>query len=397
MNDRSLRCRLIRIAVLIISASSLLIIILRGAGAASGSNTSRSLPSVTPTPSDRICLLLDLCWWLLGVNYPWLNYGHDFGQAVWPSGSWSHDGMSNSLSRQKVEQDFAYLKSRGVHVIRVFVFADGRASPEFNRQGYVTGLDGYIYNDMDTLLSLAFQYDLHVIVVLLDFHWLDHPQLVGGVQLGGHTDVITDTTKRQSFLDNALMPFLDRYGDECRIIAWEVMNEPEWTMSGVPGGGNVGLTVSIADMQSFVHDVVSYTHQYASQKVTVGSAQGQWLLYWQGLDLDFYQFHYYDGMGNQPPFTPYADLGLDKPAILGEFPTALTAISVTQYLSTTWDNGYAGALAWSLNAGDSVSDFQGVGDEFGNWSQAHSSDVDIVGGNCGVYLPVIYRNYAPTQ
>jgi hypothetical protein len=193
------------------------------------------------------------------------------------------------------------------------------------------------------------------------------------------------------------MPLLDRYGDECRIIAWEVMNEPEWTMNGVPGGGNVGSTASIVDMQSFVHDVVSYTHQYASQMVTIGSAQGQWLPYWQDLDLDFYQFHYYDGMGNQPPFTLYSDLGLDRPAILGEFPTTLTAISLTQYLSTTWDNGYAGALAWSLNAGDSVSDFQGVGDEFRNWSQAHSSDVDIVGGNCGVYLPAIYGNYAPTQ
>jgi uncharacterized repeat protein (TIGR01451 family) len=328
-------------------------------------------------PFSRIPLWYDDGWWLVGVNYPWLHYGHDFGQAAWAGGSWPHDGVSASASKQQVENDLAYLQSEGVHTLRLFVFGDGRASPEFDAQGYVTGFDDYFYNDLDTALSLACQHDLHLILVLIDYPWLDYPQWSGGVQMGGHADVITDTAKRQSFLDNALRPLLGRYGTNRCIIAWEVINEPEWTMNGVAGGGTTGPTVSISQMQSFVQDVVSYTHLYASQDVTLGSAQGQWLSYWQGTQLDFYQFHYYDWMGQQPPFTPYSSLGLDKPAILGEFPTSSTAITVTNFLSTTWNNGYAGALAWSLNGNDSASDFRGSADEFQGWSQAHDADVNI--------------------
>ena len=353
-------------------------------------------PIASPTAAE-ICLRRGDCWWLLGVNYPWLYYGHDFGQAAWPTGSWAHDGVSDPGSKERVEEDLAYLRSKGVHVVRWFLFADGRASPEFDSQGYVTGFDSYFYDDLDTALGLACKYDLHLIPVLLDYLWLDDPRMVGDVQVGGHADVITDTAKRQSFLDNALVPLLERYGGDRRIIAWEVMNEPEWTMRGVPGAGTVGPTVSITEMQSFVGDVVSYVHDYASQDVTVGSAQGHWLSYWQGMGLDFYQFHYYDWMGQgQPPFVPCSSLGLDRPAILGEFPSRSTAITLTRYLSTTWSNDYAGALVWSLNGGDDSSGFDdpGPSDEFRHWSQAHDADVNIP-WLCGTYLPLVLKDYEP--
>jgi hypothetical protein len=78
-------------------------------------------------------------------------------------------------------------------------------------------------------------------------------------------------------------------------------------------------------------------------------------------------------------------------AILGEFPTKSTAVTVTRYLSTTWDNGYAGTLAWSLNGNDNASDFRGPSDEFWRWSQAHERDVNIP-SLCKIYLPIILRN-----
>jgi hypothetical protein len=346
--------------------------------------------------TDRVCLWNDGCWWLLGVNYPWLNYGHDFGLAAWPGGSWPHDGMSAPTSRQQVREDLAYLSSKGAHTLRLFVFGDGRASPEFDAQGHVIGFDGHFYADFDTALSLACQYDLHLIPVLLDYRWLDDPQWEGGVQLGGHTDIITNSVKRQSFLDNALKPLLERYGTNQSIIAWEVINEPEWTMRGALGGGTINSTVSIAEMQSFVQDVVDYIHLYASQDATLGSAQGQWLPYWQDMNLDFYQFHYYDQMGQQPPLAPYSSLGLDKPAILGEFPTEPAAVTVTRYLSPTWENGYAGALAWSLNGDDDASNFESHADEFQRWSRAHDTDVNMPRVCEGpplnyVYLPIVLR------
>ena len=124
-------------------------------------------PILTPTPPSvevdpKVCLTNNSCWWLLGVNYPWLHYGHDFGQAAWPNGSWTYDGAASAASRQHIEQDFTYLKSKGVHVIRWFLFADGRSSPEFDADGNVTGFDEYFYDDLrqstNKLLHQPYQY-----------------------------------------------------------------------------------------------------------------------------------------------------------------------------------------------------------------------------------------------
>lgn len=337
---------------------------------------STPIPTLTatamPARTDRIRVGESGYWYLLGVNYPWLNYGHDFGTTAW-----GHDGVSSAKSKSTVEADFAYLQSQGVHVLRWFLLGDGRASPEFAADGNVTGFDEYLYADLDAALTIAQKHNIYLILVLFDFHLADKANNVNGVQLGGRSKVITDSAIRQSFLDKALKPLLERYGKNRNIIAWEVMNEPEGAMT-IPGGKWVDDAVNAAAMQAFVSDVVRYIHAYSSQYATVGSASRGWLGYWTGSNLDFYQYHYYDKMESQYPLDyPYASLGLDKPCIFGEFPTKNTKRTVAQYLDTVWKNGYAGALAWSYRAGDEFSDFRSRGREFTIWSNLHNAEVDI--------------------
>jgi hypothetical protein len=292
-----------------------------------------------------------------GLNYPWLNYGGDFGQAAWPQGAWEHAGISAHKSQQQVEKDFAYLRSNGISIVRWFMFADGRASPEFNGDGYVTGLDNYFNADLETALSLACKYDLQIILVLLDFKWMKKTKTIDGVRLGGHTDVIADIDKRRSFFVNALLPVLKRYGQDKRIHAWDVINQPEWAIEEVSGGGSNLVNVPIGVMQSFVRDVVELIHQNAIQKVTVGTARGNWLTHWREMKLDLYQFHHYGEHGAVPPFVSATNMKLDKPIILGEFPTKGGEVAPVNYLSQALENGYAGALGWSLNANDEYSGF----------------------------------------
>ena len=101
-----------------------------------------------PARTDRIQLWGNGYWYLLGVNYPWLNYGHDFGTTAW-----GHDGASSRKSGEQIDADFAYLKSQGMHVVRWFLFGDGRAAPEFNAKGEVTGFDEYFYPDLEAALA----------------------------------------------------------------------------------------------------------------------------------------------------------------------------------------------------------------------------------------------------
>lgn len=328
----------------------------------------------TPTPAEtnRIQLWGDGYCYLLGINYPWLNYGHDFGTTAW-----GHDGVSSDTSSKQIDTDFAYLKSKGVHVVRWFLFGDCRAAPEFDADGKVTGFDEHFYPDLDAAFAVAQKHNIYLILVLLDFHLADKTKDVSGVQLGGRSQVITDAKTRQSFLDNALKPLLERYGKNRNIIAWDVMNEPEGAMT-IPGGKWVEESVSASAMQSFVNDVVGYIHTYSSQYATVGSASRRWLSHWTSSKLDFYQYHYYDKMERQYPLDyPYAKLNLDKPCIVGEFPTKNTERTMTQYLNTIWKNGYAGALAWSYRAGDEASDYNTVTGEFLTWSRSHEAQAHI--------------------
>lgn len=345
-------------------------------GCAGATPIAKPTPTVTatamPARTDRIQLWENGYWYLLGVNYPWLNYGHDFGTTAW-----GHDGVSSHKSGKQIDADFAYLKGQGMHVVRWFLFGDGRAAPEFNAKGEVIGFDEYFYPDLEAALAIAQKHDIYLILVLFDFHLADKARDVNSVQLGGRSQVITDPGKRQSFLDNALKLLLERYGKNRNIIAWEVMNEPEGAMT-IPGGQWVGEPVSTAAMQAFINEVVSYIHTYSLQYATVGSASRGWLSYWTSSKLDFYQYHHYDRMENQYLLGyPYGSLDLDKPCILGEFPTKNTQLTMTQYLDTIWRNGYAGALAWSYRAEDESSDFEGVAGEFAAWSRTHETQVNI--------------------
>lgn len=325
-----------------------------------------------PARTDRIQLWENGYWYLLGVNYPWLNYGHDFGTTAW-----GHDGVSTDTSSKQIDADFAYLKSQDVHVVRWFLFGDCRAAPEFDPDGKVTGFDEHFYSDLDAALAISEKHNMYLILVLLDFHLADKVKQVSGVQLGGRSRVISNPGVRQSFLDNALRPLLEKYGENRNIIAWEVMNEPEGAMT-IPGGKWVEEPVSPGAMHSFVKDVVCYIHTYSSQHATLGSASRQFLHYWKNSKLDFYQYHYYDKMESKYPLDyPYTRLNLDKPCIIGEFPTKNTKRTMTQYLNTIWKNNYAGALAWSYQAKDEASDFKGVAGECNLWSKKHKIEVNI--------------------
>jgi hypothetical protein len=51
---------------------------------------------------------------------------------------------------------------------------------------------------------------------------------------------------------------------------------------------------------------------------------------------------------------------LDRPLLLGEFPSAGSARSVDEVLRTARQSGYCGALAWSATAHDGFSDLDAI-------------------------------------
>ena len=175
---------------------------------------------------------------------------------------------------------------------------------------------------------------------------------------------------RQTLFDNVVKPVLRRYGNNGAVVAWEVINEPEWVMSVRPFHKD-GIPVPV--MQDFVRQTAQLVHQNSAQVVTVGGASRKWCSLWTNVGLDYYQFHHYPAMERSVPYDrPAHDLHLDKPVVIGEFPTASTNRTLVSYLDLALKNGYAGAAPWSYRATDKYTSWSAVRDQFRQWIATHN-------------------------
>jgi hypothetical protein len=139
------------------------------------------------------------------------------------------------------------------------------------------------------------------------------------------------------------------------------MNEPEWCLGIGPLPRGSGVTFDV--LQDFLGQAVQCVRDYGRQPVTVGCAGTSRLELVRPLDLDFYQVHWYEKFGWAALGQPVADLGLgDRAVILGEFPGR--SPFVVDVLDAAKRAGYAGALVWSVLAGDNQSAYPA---DLANW------------------------------
>ena len=299
----------------------------------------------------------------------------------------SYPSLSFDFERLEAETDFEqiHLTMSGCAspVVRVFIFGDGCASPEFNYDGSVAGFDKYFFPDFDAMLASARRYGLRVIPVIVDYGFFNWPRVEDEVQRGGHYDIITDSAKLRTFIDNAIRPIAERYKDNESIYAWEIINEPEWTMTETAGVSCVGPGFTTVSMQEFVRECALAIKQVSNNKVTVGSSRRSWVHYWKGLGLDLYQFHWYDeqaqsGSSDVFPWEPVSELGLDGPCLVGEVPMASTQYNPVEYLTSAYNGGYEGVLFWSYRSRDKYSNFSKIRDSLAKWCCVNNSPISNV-------------------
>ena len=291
-----------------------------------------------------------------GINLPWLRYGGDFGANHWqPNG-----GVGQPERRAALRATLAELADRGLTVVRWFMLADGRAGVDESASGEVAGLDRCVFRDADAAVEELDRAGLKAIFVLFDFHWFRRARLVNGVRTGGRGPLAADPDRRPRLIERVVDPLLSRYGRHRSVLAWDVINEPEWVTRGLrlpPRPSEVPRSA----MRAFIRDVVDRIHDRTSHAATVGSASTRSLRLVEGLGLDVYQVHWYDRLAKHAPLDrPVGSLGLDRPLVLGEFPTRGSRRTPGEILDMARQAGYAGALAWSALAGDEASDLDAL-------------------------------------
>ena len=305
-------------------------------------------PAVDLLSSDRAKTFVSI------PNYPWGHdadsrdtYGHDFGVVS----AWGHDGVSNN---PEIRKQFERLAALGAKQLVWHLFADGRAAPEFDEDGNVLGFDNFFYSDVDSALALAEEYQVAILFVLIDFNWFSAPDTTAnGATLYGHAETLRDSTSRQTFFSEALIPLLDRYCNHPQLSGWIIINEPDNAV-------REGL-VSFPEMQAFIKEAAGHIHERAPrQPVTIGSADLASLnayLSDSELGLDFLIFHQIGEFKNVlPPSVEYLQANLFEgnvpPLYIGEFPMKGGIMEVDDFLKWSWRLGYSGAWPWSVNDPD---------------------------------------------
>ncbi len=298
----------------------------------------------------------------VGINYPWNNYGWDFGNPP--------PGWNNPDWKLQVENDIKEAKILGISIMRWFILGDGLT--------YGTGIDSPSYHlpedkyhfdppllstypkiksDFEWVLQTFRKYGMKLIPSLLDFHCCDNGISVSsGYVKGGRFDIMIYVSKRTALINNLLNPLLDLSSNYKDVIyAWEVMNEPE-----------LALNTSNQQKIDFVYSCINAINKKGFIS-TVGFQKYTTIDSWNikkvpYLGIKLLQYHYYPE--NMTEKIPYATSS--TPCIIGEFETGKTRkwpdiISQSMYdkLKLIEHEGYSVALPWSMRGKDDAT----------NWSQ----------------------------
>ncbi len=309
-----------------------------------------------------------------GVNYPWFDYGWDFGAAP---PSW-RGSSTDPRWFAAIDQDLQHLRNLGISVVRWFVLADGLTygtgknapRPDPAKKGAwrfdPPALSAEFLAHFEELLkrfetaNKDAKSAIQLLPVLIDFHFCEPgfglAQLPDWVKQG-RADAITSAAKRKRFLDAVLDPLLRASkAHPNAIYAWELINEPDWIVNGWHPNGQTKLPVNAAAMVAFLDDGKSRIRA-SGFKPTVGFATIDTLRR-SGVTAEINQFHHYPGGVHaleRHTFDPR------YPGIIGEFATAAgdtwpelvqTGQTAFNRLTLAKTQGYPLAIPWSFRATD---------------------------------------------
>jgi hypothetical protein len=235
--------------------------------------------------------------------------------------------------RSTAADGFARLQDAGVHTVRWWLFPGDPWEINHDAAGAPVSLNPAVFTDVDAALALADQFDL-----TYDFVLFSSPT-------AAPSSWLTDASQRQRLAD-ALAPMFQRYGNNPRIVAWEMFNEPEWDIWN--------SKIAAEPVQATVKLLADTVHSRGGTRVTVGAASIDGLPLWVGQHLDFYSPHWYDPMTSSncarctDATSVRSKYGLDGlPIVIGEFYAGPDTDALRRFEDFR-AKGYAGAWAWSL-------------------------------------------------
>jgi len=287
--------------------------------------------------------------WMNGANTPWDNW-NDFGGAYDPAFWDSH---------------FLALHNAGINSTRVWILCDGLVGVNISSGGVVSGATAQHWSNLDNFFQIAANRQIYIKATLMSFDNFksDKP--------ANWRNWLNSDSNIDSYINNYLIPFVNRYETNPWLWSIDLMNEPDWVYSGEGG------CCSWDRLQAYFARAARAIHENSPILVTVGMGMPKYMsTAWNGnfisnsalqakvndpdVYLDFWSEHYYGWMdasfGNPFDRTP-AQYGLDtsKLALLGEVPGKnITGHTMQQAFEDAYNLGWQGVMPWTSNGVDTL-------------------------------------------
>ena len=297
-----------------------------------------------------------------GVNTPWDNW-NDFG------GDYDHNFWDN---------EFKKIRDAGGNASRIWITCNGDVGIDILESGVVTGATAKHWKDLDDMFSLAARHKVYIMATLISF---DHTKNTYK-KYRCWRNMLADNKNVDSYIQNYVIPFINRYKDNPFLWCVDACNEMEWMHENAECG-----KIAWDRLQYFVARVAAAVHENSPVLVTKGSAGVKWNSdspgclgnFWSDRNLqaqfnapqaflDFYSPHFYGWnvrwTGNFALDKKPEDFGInDRPCMVGENPARgvyrqneqgknILEVPVEEAYLKTYLQGWKGLLVWTSNGVD---------------------------------------------
>lgn len=297
-----------------------------------------------------------------GVNTPWDNW-NDFG------GNYDHNFW---------DTEFQEIRQAGGNASRIWISCNGDVGINITETGYVLGATLSHWNDLDDMFTLAAEHQVYIMATLTSF---DHTKNTYS-KYQSWRNMLADTAFVSSYINNYVIPFINRYKDNPYLWCIDVCNEIEWMHENEECGN-----ISWNRLQYFVARVAAAVHENSVVPVTLGSAAVKWNSNCSGCEgnfwsdqslkaqynypeayLDFYSPHFYGWVvrwfGNFALDKTPDSYGInDRPCLVGENPAKgvftqntsgdnVLVVPISEAYIKTCQQGWKGLMVWTSNGVD---------------------------------------------
>lgn len=307
--------------------------------------------------------------YLSGANTPWDNwndFGGDYDSTFW-------------------ENEMQVLAENGMNTTRIWISCDGLGQPFVTEDGTASEPTELFWQHLDHMLAQAQKNGIYIMATIMSFDHFDakKPNNIGW------RNMIADKSKIKTYVNNFLVPLVNRYKSNPYLFNIDVCNEPEWIHENEPYG-----QLPWEYIQQFAGMCAAAIHKADSPVlVSIGSAAVKWNSevfegnIWSDANLkkqsgdslaymDFWHIHYYAWINEYhgSPFmkSPKDYKLADKPVLIGETPGNNTIYDFEMSYADIFENpyklGYVGVMLWTSN-GAGIGDF-GTVKTFGEGAQS---------------------------